>query len=580
MQSMTATTKYKAMLHNDINNIQCHQDAIQFLKGFSVHEIKQFLHQGIEIKNNHRSLAFHSLCINKIIPIDVFINCILPFLPLLLYSCKVRLVNKNWNRMYHHCVKMHYLQLNKEFEKYEVNPYDTKINNTWIIYNTLSKSKTKLNKVEQDLNFKIFQKGTTKINGGDRIILFPWIYNGNDTYQATSIFLIKKDLSIIGIYPNTTLKVIPTNYSIKNIFTLAPIENNLILNILIKNIKVEGIRVDKFFIANSSVNLTISNCNINYKHRGIIMSNSQSSLIVTDTYFHGYGPCFQISVRNSCSINIRDCQCLVDYGVLHLWKGSTTKPFILGPTTNFELSFIGHIAGGCLAILNADENQCKNDNLILFCKGNVFVSDIYPVGTTNKMTYSNINQKFENNKWKFYKPMVLRSYVPNLMCSSSKCGSRKCINSPDTMVSMIKDNHEMCEGCGERVHTSCLYQYTPFINYGKVQKPKLCYICYIQQIQKYDDQEKEIDHIQTKYDIFNDICKHDFHQKSVNQVNRIHKVEQCCKCNHIFHQNQVIWKCGQLNDGINDYTSYQQKTNWYCHMTLCQTCYHTNFQLD
>ena len=174
----------------------------------------------------------------------------------------------------------------------------------------------------------------------------------------------------------------------------------------------------------------------------------------------------------------------------------------------------------------------------------------------------------ENNKWTYYKPMKIKNYIPNRMCASSKCGSlRKCLM-PTNLLSMINNNnHQACNQCGHQVHDICLYQIT--------SESKLCYECYVQGIEKYKDDEMMVSIVQTKYEILDKICQHEFQQKIFhNEVN----IQECYKCNYRFHHDELIWKCTNDNDMSTRLIFSQKMTNWYCHMTICQSCYNNTYK--
>ena len=134
---------------------------------------------------------------------------ILSYLPLLLPSCKANIVNKHWKKMCDNCIKIHYNKLKNTFEEQERasnNTYNDDCNDTWIIYNlSLGSRKIRLTKIEQDLNFKLFQQGASQIKDGDRIILYPVVHEVRHQSEHY-IMCIEHNISIIGVYPKTILK--------------------------------------------------------------------------------------------------------------------------------------------------------------------------------------------------------------------------------------------------------------------------------------------------------------------------------------------------------------------------------------
>ena len=571
------------LLQQEIDNMQSSEDAIPLIRCLSIDSIKRLLKEATQIGDTelHRSLALKSLSINKIIPDDVFMSHILSYLPLLLPSCKANIVNKHWKKMCDHCINIHYNKLKNTFEEQERasnNTYNDDCNDTWIIYNLSSGSrKIRLTKIEQDLNFKLFQQGASQIKDGDRIILYPIVHEIRHE-GGQYIMCIEHNISIIGVYPKTIFKVkyakncMLTAHPCDAVFQLGrySFQYTKKLNIFIKNIECQGITMKSFCKTASSANLSIDNCNIRYQWFGIMMNKYGSSLTINNTSFHGHGPCIKMYVYGPCSINITNSKCFVDYGLLHCSNKETGKreSFVIGPTTNLELSMISTINGGCISIwklpydiysaLGVDENT----DFKLHCEGNSFESAIYPIGTKN-MNHITIDKShtIKNNKWNYYKPQIITNFKRHLMCSSSKSGGTKCIMPTDN----ISPSH-VCDGCGDQVHPECLYQ----------EDPKLCYMCYVMEFQKsttyIKNKDIPVSAIYPKYKILDDVCQHQF-----SQMRSAEDHAECVKCNEVFNDDAVRWHCGT------DYTSVlsnngHPKTKWYCHMTICQQCFDQNFR--
>ena len=626
---------YKTLLQEDINNIQSIEDAAPLIKALKIEHIKQLLQQAIQMKDTdfHRSFALKSVSINKIIPNDVFMNHILSYLPLLLPCCKVNGVNKHWNKMCTDWIRLHYNKLIKILKEQEEkdnnnnNTYDDKINNTWLMYSIISCNKWRLKPIEKELKLQTFKPILSNIKDGDRIILFPGTYSINGVGNR-SIFKIRHSVSIIGIYPQTILKLRrpnpaprrarigfllrrpntaprraasqgPEHMIVSTLFLLG--NHNHRLNVFIKNIKVEGVKMYSFCDVTSSINLSIDNCSINYKYYGIQMHGYSSKITINNTSFYGNGPCVQMNIRGKCYLNMRNCDCFVDYGLLHYTNSITQKreSFIIGPTTNWDSSFIGRVQGGCISIQEiSDDDEADLD---VCCQGNIFESDIYPIGITS-MNGNNLidkSHKLKDNKWNFYQPRINDNFDAKLMCSSSKCGS-KCLLPSDGIISLpaVDDdddddvcnspNVDACDGCGDQTHALCFYQGNTYkyTNQYIDQEPpqKLCYMCHVIQIQKsssYNNNNNKdipVTTIHSTHKIMDEICQHEFKQaEESDRGNLFENVTQCCKCSKRLNQNISRWHCGNNNASTfarhNDESNSHRKTKLYCHMTICQQCY-------
>ena len=578
-QTDQISNRYKELLQEDINNIQSIEDAAPLIRAFKIDDLKQLLHQTIQTKDSDflRSFACESVSINKIIPDDVFMCHILSYLPLLLPRCKVNIVNKHWNKMCRDWSRIHYNGLNKTFKDQEDplssnNIYNNKSNSTWLMYSAISCNKSILTKIEREFKFKIFKPGMSKIKDGDRVILFPGIYQMN----SKEIFRITHSISIIGVYPQTILKLYPANNQQDRVFihpghTMFLLGNhNNRLNVFIKNIKVEGIKMYTFCDVISSTDLSIDNCSINYKYYGIKMDGFASAITLNNASIHGRGPCIQMNITGPCSLNMTNCNCFVDYGLLRYTKGES---FIIGPTTNLDSSFIGRIEGGCISIWEIPDDQGIDPmyptGLELCCESNIFQSDIYPVGMRS-ITVDQSQYTLQDNKWTFSQPRIDDNFDPDLMCSSSKYGLTKCLLPTD----VISPDDDVCDGCGDQTHGSCFYQ-------GNEQEdqPKLCYMCYVIKIQKStiynNNKHTPVTIIHSKHKIMDEICQHQFKQpsESLDRYLEFENVTHCCKCSMRLDDNMSRWHCG--NDGKTFWSNSHQKTKWYCHMTICQQCYNS-----
>ena len=567
---------FEALLQQEVNNIQSNEDAIPLMIGLPIEDIKQLLQELIQ-KNDtqlNRLLALKSISINKIIPDDVFMFHILSYLPLLLPSCKVNQVNKHWATMCDDWIKIHYNKLKNAFEtqdKISGNIFDKNLNNTWIMYDDadLNKicSKTISKEIQQDLNLKIFEKGISQVKDGDRIILYPGVYEIKEK-GGQCIWNIQHNVSIIGVYTKTILKV--CGYTCDAVFLLGKYsyKHTKKLNVYIKNIQYQGIRMISFCKTASSTNLTIDNCYIDYKYYGIIMNRYASSLTVNNTTFHGNGPCIKMNVFGQCSLNIANCNCLVNYGLIHRVNEFTEKreSFVIGPTTDFDISFIGRVNGGCISIwkLPHDEHEIDSESdLKIYCQGNKFQSYIYPIGTKtmNHITID-ASHKFKDNEWNYYKPKIISNFCRDSMCSSSKCGLSKCLLPTDNILS----DHTVCDGCSDKVHPECLYQ----------EDPKLCYMCYFMESQKsitYNNNKCDgitVSKILPKSTILDNICQHEFVQMEVGHF-LYGDDAQCDKCSERFDDDSTRWHCGDIVHDIS-YPPYHGRTKWHCHMTICQQC--------